>query len=162
MSGTGILGRATARRWATTAAAGRTGNFCRAGWYCLDAYGRPHQYMYQNGFLSAEDQTQSPVRLTSPDWFPIEPPFDTGVLTTQLTCTSGGCTHAGINLEIPTTPAPPIVPGAYQAVYSANGQQIAYVRNVRGTPEIFIGNHSSEPDGTRLTAGSQPDWQPLI
>lgn len=138
----------------------RTGNFCQAGWYCLDAYGRPHQDMYRNGFLSAEDQTQSPVRLADPDFFPVDPLFYSNVMTTQEICGAGGCAHSGIDLEISSPPAP-IVPGAYQAVFSPLGRQIAYVRKVRGTPEIFTGYNDPTPHGVKLTVGSQPDWQPL-
>ncbi|HEY1620846.1 MAG TPA: hypothetical protein VGG25_24700 [Streptosporangiaceae bacterium] len=138
---------------------GQVGHFCQAGWYCLDAYGRPHQYMYRNGFLSAEDQTQSPVRLTDPDWFPDDPQFDIQAMTTQENCVaSNPCTPSGIDLQITESP---IVPGAYQAVFSPVGRQIAYVLNERGGPEIFIGNNDVRPLGRMLTAGTQPDWQPL-
>jgi len=68
------------------------------------------------------------------------------------------CTHSGIHLQILSSL---IVPGAYEAVYSPVGRNIAYVRNVRGRPEIYVGFSASSPDGALLTAGSQPDWQPL-
>jgi hypothetical protein len=132
--------------------------FCRARYFCLDAYGRPHQDQYQNGFPSAEWQTREPVRITDPDWFPDQPQFDTDVLTSQEHCSGATCTNSGIHLQVLGSL---IVPGAYEAVYSPVGRNIAYVRNVRGRPEIYVGFNGSSPDGAPLTAGSQPDWQPL-
>jgi dipeptidyl aminopeptidase/acylaminoacyl peptidase len=133
------------------------GDFCRAHYYCLDALGRPHQDMYRNAFPSAEDQTRAPVKLLDPDWFPDDPQFDTQVVTTQESCSAGRCTDTGIDLGIG---ASPVLPGAYQAVYSPVGRQIAYVQKVSGVPEIFLADNVASPKGTMLTAGSQPDWQP--
>jgi hypothetical protein len=141
------------------AGVGAAKDLCQPHYYCLDAIGRPHQYMYKNAFPSAEDQTKMPTRLTDPDWFPITPLFDTDVLTTQEHCSGGTCTHSGIDLGIGATP---VLPGAYEAVYSPIGRQIAYVKNVRGGSEIYIGlNSPRSPSGTPLAAGSQPDWQPV-
>jgi hypothetical protein len=137
---------------------GATKNFCEAHDFCLDAYGRPHQYQYRNGFPSAEDFTPQPTRLLDPDWFPITPQFGTNVLTTQESCSGSTCTHTGID---PGIGASPVVPGAYQAVYSPMGRQIAYVKNARGTPEIYLAFNVGSPVGTLLTTGSQPDWQPV-
>jgi hypothetical protein len=54
-----------------------------------------------------------------------------------------------------------VIPGAYEAVYSPTGRQITYVLNVHGKPEVYVGVNRQSPGGTWLTAGSQPDWQPL-
>lgn len=132
--------------------------FCQAHYFCLDAYGRPHQDQYKNGFPSSEWSARAPVRITDPDWFPDQPQFDTDVLTSQEHCSGATCTHSGIHLQILSSL---IVPGAYEAVCSPVGRNIAYVRNVRGRPEIYVGFNASSPDGALLTAGSQPDWQPL-
>ncbi len=134
------------------------GEFCQRGYYCLDALGRPHQNQYRNAFPSAEDQTLTPTRLLDPDWFPVTPRFDTEVLTTQEMCAGGTCTHSGIDLGIASSP---VVPGAYQAVYSPEGRQIAYVQNVAGVPMIYVAFNVASPAGTLLTTGTQPDWQPL-
>jgi dipeptidyl aminopeptidase/acylaminoacyl peptidase len=110
---------------------------------------------------SAEDQTHKATRLLDPDWFTVDPAFGTDALTTVESCTSAGCTHKGIRLQIGQ---PTIVPGAYQAVYSPVGRQIAYVLNSRrGTPEIYIAPNSqvAQSFATLLTSGTQPDWQPL-
>jgi WD40 repeat protein len=136
---------------------GTGGDFCRPHYYCLDALGRPHQDMYRNAFPSAEDQTRAPVKLIDPDWFPDDPQFDTQVITTQESCSAGSCTDTGIDLGIGSSP---VLPGAYQAVYSPVGRQIAYVQKVGGIPEIFLADNVAAPKGTELTAGSQPDWQP--
>jgi hypothetical protein len=133
-------------------------NFCQPHFYCLDALGRPHQSQYKNGFPSAEDQTMMPTRLTDPDWFPITPLFSADVLTTQEQCSGPTCTHSGIDLGIG---AAPVLPAAYEAVYSPTGRQIAYVKDSRRTPEIYLASNVASPTGTALTAGSQPDWQPV-
>jgi hypothetical protein len=132
--------------------------FCRPHYFCLDAYGRPHQDQYKNGFPSSEWSARAPVRIADPDWFPGQPQFDTDVLTSQEHCSAATCTHSGIHLQVLSSL---IVPGAYDAVYSPVGRNIAYVLNVRGRPEIYVGFNASSPDGALLTAGSQPDWQPL-
>jgi hypothetical protein len=158
---------AAAWAWAISASPTVSGSFilfegagilCPAHDYCLNALGWPHQYQYKNGYPSAEDFTTSPTRLLDPDWFPITPQFDTNVLTTQEHCSGGTCTHSGIDLGIG---ASPVVPGAYEAVYSPVGRQIAYVKKARGTPEVYLALNVASPTGTLLTAGSQPDWQPL-
>jgi hypothetical protein len=126
--------------------------------FCLVALGFPRQSHYRNGFPSAEDLHTGPTRLLDPDWFPIDPAFGTDVLTTQEHCAGGTCTRKGIDLTIG---AAPVVPGAYQAVYSPLGRQIAYVRSVRGRPRIYLALNVASPQGTLLTGGTQPDWQPL-
>ena len=132
--------------------------FCRARYFCLDAIGRPYQDQYRNAFPSAENQTPAPTRLLDPDWFPINPRFDTDVLTTQQTCAGGTCTDAGIDLGIGSTP---VLPRAYQAVYSPDGRQIAYVQSLAGVAAIYLSANVASPAGSLLTMGSQPDWQPL-
>ena len=137
------------------------GRLCRPHWFCLNALGLGHESQVGNGFPSAEDQTPAPTRLTDPDWFPIIPRFDTDVLTTVESCTSGGCAHIGIELQILGAV---ILPGGYQAVYSPIGRHIAFVRDVRGRPEIYttINNPATAASHARLlTAGRQPDWQPV-
>jgi WD40-like Beta Propeller Repeat len=135
-----------------------TGEFCQPGNYCLDAIGRPHQNMYRNAFPSFEESTTQPTRVTDPDWFPITPQFDTDVLTSQESCTGATCTHSGINLGITS---PPVLPGAYEAVYSPEGRQIAYVLDHRGAPTIYLALNVASPKGNLLTTGTEPDWQPL-
>jgi WD40-like Beta Propeller Repeat len=132
-------------------------SFCQPHDYCLVALGAPHQYQYKNQFASAEDFTATPTRLTDPDWFPNTPQFGTDVLTSQEQCTGTTCTHSGIDLEIGATP---VLAGAYEAVYSPAGSQIAYVKDVRRAPEVFVAPNVASPTGTPLSAGSQPDWQP--
>jgi WD40-like Beta Propeller Repeat len=126
--------------------------------FCLEALGFPRQDRYKNGFPSAEDIHTGPTRLLDPDWFPVTPRFGTDVLTTQEHCVGGTCTRSGIDLGIGSAP---VVPGAYQAVYSPTGRQLAYARNVRGRAGIYVALNVASPQGTLLTAGSQPDWQPL-
>jgi Tol biopolymer transport system component len=57
----------------------------------------------------------------------------------------------------------PILPGAYEAVYSPNGLYIAFVRNTRGKPEIYTFNPTPTAylPPRELTTGTQPDWQPV-
>jgi hypothetical protein len=132
-------------------------SFCQSHDYCLVALGAPHQYQYKNEFDSAEDFTEMPTRLTDPDWFPNSPQFGSDVLTSQEHCTGATCTHSGIDLEIGSTP---VLPGAFDAVYSPTGAQIAYVKDVHRAPEVYVAPNVASPTGTLLTAGSQPDWQP--
>ena len=80
------------------------------------------------------------------------------MLTNWERCTSRACTHLGIRLQVLGSL---ILPGAYEAVYSPVGRQIAYVQDTSGGPEVYVGTNSAQPDGVALTAGSQPDWQPL-
>ncbi len=134
---------------------------CSAARFCLDALGMGHESQYRNGYPSAEDQTLKPERLVDPDWFPIDPAFATDVLTTVESCTPLHCTHQGIALFIT---APTILPDAYQAVFSPTGRQIAFVRNVRRVPEIYLTVNdpaNANPDARLLTAGTEPDWQPV-
>ena len=139
---------------------GATAPRCPSGSYCLDALGFGAQPDYRNGFPSAEDFTSQPLRLLDPDWYPNNPMFDVNVLTTQENCPAGHCSATGIDL---TPGSAPILPGAYQAVYSPGGVYLAYVRNHHGTPEIYL----YSPPGIvplpshALTAGTQPDWQPV-
>jgi hypothetical protein len=86
--------------------------------------------------------------------------FSVDTLATQEKCSAGHCTYQGIDLTIGSSPT---LPGAYQAVYSPSGVFVAYVRNVRGKPRIYI---QAPPTVGRifpagLTTGNQPDWQPL-
>lgn len=137
------------------------GPACRAHWFCLDALGLSSQSRYQNGETSAEDQTHSPTRLTDPDWYPIVPNFDTDVMTTVESCSASHCTHEGIMPAI-VIPAAPILPGAYDAVWSPSGAAFAFVRNGAHGPSVYEGN-ADVPTGTPslLAAGTQPDWQPV-
>jgi WD40-like Beta Propeller Repeat len=134
--------------------------FCTPGHYCLDALGAPRQSQYRNEFPSSEDSTAAPKRLLDPDWFPNSPQFGTDALTTQDSCTHAGCAPKGIDLKIGASPTRP---GAYQAVYSPSGGQIAYVLNRRGVATIYTAsiNPAASDAGTLLTAGTEPDWQPL-
>jgi WD40-like Beta Propeller Repeat len=139
---------------------GATAPKCGSASYCLDALGFGAQSDYRNGFPSAEDITSKPLRLLDPDWYPNNPMFDVNVLTTQENCPAGHCSATGIDLSPGSAP---ILAGAYQAVYSPSGGYLAYVRNHRGTPEIYL----YSPPGIvplparALTAGTQPDWQPV-
>ena len=137
------------------------GDLCSAHHYCLDALGLGREYQFRNGFPSVEDTTSAPTRLTDPDWYPIMPQFDTDVITTVESCTSTGCAHTGIELQILGSV---ILPGAYEAVYSPLGRHIAFVRDRRHGPEIYTTVNdpaNAERDAVRLTAGSEPDWQPV-
>jgi Tol biopolymer transport system component len=134
------------------------GEFCQPTRNCLDAIGWPQQNMYRNAFPSGEASTTKPIRLTDPDWFPISPLFSRDVLTSQESCTGLACAPLGIDLGITS---PPVVPGAYEAVYSPVGRQIAYVLDHRGVPSIYIALNDASPTGTLLTTGTQPDWQPV-
>jgi Dipeptidyl peptidase IV (DPP IV) N-terminal region/WD40-like Beta Propeller Repeat len=134
---------------------------CSPARFCLDALGMGHESQYRNGYPSAEDQTLKPERLVDPDWFPIDPDFATDVLTTVESCTPVHCAHKGIALQIT---APAILPGAYQAVFSPTGRQIAFVRNVRRVPEIYLSINdpaTAQAHARLLTAGTEPDWQPV-
>jgi hypothetical protein len=139
---------------------GATAPRCSGGSYCLDALGFPAQSDYRNGFPSAENTTAKPVRVLDPDWYPNNPMFSVNVLTSQQNCPAGHCTATGIDL---TPESSPILPGGYQAVYSPSGAYLAYVRNNRGTAEIYIFTRPGVvPVPVRaLTSGTQPDWQPV-
>jgi WD40-like Beta Propeller Repeat len=135
--------------------------FCMAHFYCLDALGMGRQAQHRNGFPSAADQTHMPTRLLDPDWFPVDPAFGSDALTTVEICASGHCAHSGIRLQIGQ---PTILPGAYQAVYSPTGGHVAFVRDASGMPQIYLTVNDpagAQRDARLLTAGTQPDWQPL-
>lgn len=139
---------------------GATAPPCPSSRYCLFALGFGAQSDYRNGFGSGEDQTTKPIRQLDPDWYPNSPLFSVNALTTQEKCPAGHCTPQGIDLTIGSAP---FLAGAYQAVYSPAGTFLAYVRNVRGTPKIYI--YSPPTVGPNitgpLTTGTEPDWQPL-
>jgi Dipeptidyl peptidase IV (DPP IV) N-terminal region len=134
---------------------GATQPACPSGEYCLNALGFSAQSDHRNGFPSSEDATASPVRLLDPDWSPNSPSFDVNALTTQESCSASHCTHTGIDLTIGASPT---LPGGYEAVYSPSGAYIAYVKTMRGKPEIYIYAPTAI---VLLTHGSQPDWQPV-
>jgi len=130
---------------------------CPARSYCLSGLGLGHEYQFRDVYPSIEDQTDAPMRLTDPDWFPLHPNYATDVMTTVESCTATGCAHSGI---LPTIVGSVILPGAYQAVYSPTGDHIAFVRGLRGTPEIFTKVGTGPASAVPLTAGTEPDWQP--
>jgi hypothetical protein len=133
------------------------GRLCRyPHQFCLNLLGFPSQSRYSNGYPSAE-AAPTKFRLTDPDWYPANPVFDTDLMTTQENCTAGHCTPVGLDL---TVLAPPQYAGGYQGVYSPSGDFVAYVRGIHGRPVIFVANAFAWP--SRLTAGSQPDWQPVV
>lgn len=89
------------------------------------------------------------------------PAYGTDVLTTVESCIPLHCKHRGIALFI-TGPA--ILPRAYLAVYSPSGRYFAFVRNVRGVPEICLTVNDpahAGPDAKLLAVGTEPDWQPV-
>jgi hypothetical protein len=114
---------------------------------------------YRNGFPSAESDHMAPIRLTDPDWFPIRPHFGTDVLTTVENCMVSPCTHSGLMLQINSAL---ILPGAYEGVWAPLGDQIAFVKNVRGRPHIYTDKISpvAEFSPVFLTDGTETDWQP--
>ncbi len=162
-----LAGTAIAWAWARDAGSGY-GSFllyegtnvqCQGERFCLDALGRPHQYMYRNGYPSAEDVTSTPTKLSDPDWYPINPKFSTDVLTTVSNCATTPCARTGLSLNILATP---ILPGAYEGVFAPDGDQIAYVRNVHRTPSIYtyVISQVARFRPVFLTDGTEPDWQP--
>lgn len=133
--------------------------------FCLSLLTFPSQSSYRGGDPSYEYGHTSSTRFSDPDWYPYNPPFATGVIVSVARCPAGApCTHTGIELSL-RYPLPPIVlPGGYLAVGSPSAKRIAYVRDVRGVPTIFTtANSSPRPPrpGSRLTTGTEPDWQPL-
>jgi hypothetical protein len=49
-------------------------------------------------------------------------------------------------------------------VFSPTGRQIAFVRKLRRGPEIYLSVNypaNADPDAKLLTAGTEPDWQPV-
>jgi hypothetical protein len=139
---------------------GATAPRCASGSYCLDALGFGAQSDYRNGFPSAENTTTKPTRQLDPDWYPNSPVFSSDALTTQEQCAGGHCTHQGINLTVTSSP---VLPGAFEAVYSPSGKFLAYVKSVHGTPKIYIFSLTTTGPIIRraLTTGTEPDWQPL-
>lgn len=125
--------------------------------YCLEALGAPHQSQLHNLFASAEYYHSTPTRLLDPDWFPVDPAFATQVLTTQENCPGGHCTVVGIRRSVTSAP---VLPGAYQGVFSPTGRRIAYVHDSHQTPYVYLALDVASPTGVVLTRGSQPDWQP--
>jgi hypothetical protein len=125
--------------------------------YCLDLLGLSAQSQFQNGYPSAEYDHTAAVRFTSPDWYPIRTQYACDLVTTSENCPAGHCAVAGTEYRL----AHLVLPGSYQAVYAPNGLYLAYVKNVRGTPEIYTQHASADGPATPLTAGTQPDWQPL-
>jgi hypothetical protein len=164
-----LAGTAVAWAWARDATGVTHGSFllyegtraqCAGERFCLNALGFPHQDQYQNGYPSAEDEHSTPVRVTDPDWYPVNPLFSTDVLTTVEDCSASPCAYTGLSLTIA---ANIVQPGAYEGVYSPNGAYIAYVRNVRGTPSIYtwVPSAVAEFKPVFLAKGTQPDWQPV-
>ncbi len=164
-----LAGSAVAWQWAINATGQGFGSFliyegakaqCAVGKrFCLDALGFAQQNQYRNGFPSAEFLHSTPTRLTDPDWFPIRPHFATDVLTTVENCAVTPCGHSGLKLRITSAT---ILPGAYEGVWAPLGDQIAFVRNVRGQPRIYTLKISPVAEFTPvfLTIGTEPDWQP--
>jgi Tol biopolymer transport system component len=58
--------------------------------------------------------------------------------------------------------AAPAFPRSYQGVYSPTGRFIAFVRNAHGRPVIYLASASPRAAPIRLTADSQPHWQPIL
>lgn len=164
-----LAGSAVAWQWALNATGKAFGSFllyegagrqCIGKLFCLDALGFGSQDQYRNGFPSAESAHSTPTRLTDPDWFPIRPHFATDVLTTVENCAVKPCARSGLKLMITTTT---ILPGAYEGVYAPLGDQIAFVRNGRGTPRVYTLKISPFAmfAPVFLTDGTEPDWQPV-
>lgn len=128
--------------------------------YCLNLLGLSSQSQYRNGFPSSEYSHTNAVRFTTPDWYPIRTLFSLDIMATSENCPAGHCTVNGTAYRLFRL----ILPGSYDAVFAPNGQHLAYVKNGRCTPEIFTQRSALEgPYGpaTKLTDGTQPDWQPL-
>jgi hypothetical protein len=133
--------------------------------FCLAAVTYPSQSIYQGGDPSLEYAHSNSTRFRDPDWYPNRPPFATGLLASVVKCPAGSsCTHLGIQPSLAFPLPAMVLPGAYQAVFAPTGTQIAYVKNVTGTPTIFTtASTSTRPPrpGTKLTTGTEPDWQPV-
>ena len=164
-----LAGSAVAWQWALNATGQVFGSFliyegarrqCIGELFCLDALGFGQQDQFRNGFPSAESDHSTPVRLTDPDWFPIRPHFATDVLTTVENCMVLPCTRTGLMLHIDSTA--PILPGAYEGVWAPLGDQIAFVKDVRGVPHVYTDKISpvAEFNPVFLADGTEPDWQP--
>ncbi len=123
--------------------------------YCLNLLGFPSQSGYKNGFPSDEEGPTT-FRLTDPDWYPQNPLYYHDLMTTQENCPGGHCSPVGLDQTIKAAPG---YLGGYDGVYSPSGGLIAYVHNRRGKPVIYLGDPLTAP--IRVTAGSEPDWQPV-
>jgi WD40-like Beta Propeller Repeat len=137
------------------------GDQCPAHHYCLmgDAISRESQL--GNVFPTAEQLTAAPLRLTDPDWYPVHTQYATDVLTTVEDCAAGTCVHTGLMLSITSGV---ILPGAYEAVYSPSGMRVAFVRNGSHGSRIYLvvpGSATAMLHPHLLTAGTEPDWQPV-
>jgi hypothetical protein len=128
--------------------------------YCLDLLGLSSQSQFTNGFPSSEYSHNLAVRFTDPDWYPIRTLYYTDIIVTSENCPGGHCTVNGTQFRLFTL----VLPGSYEAVFAPNGRDIAYVKNARGTPWIYLVPATVEgPYGTPspLVKGTEPDWQPL-
>jgi hypothetical protein len=134
---------------------------CRAPFrYCLDLLGLSSQSEYVNGFPSSEYSHTAAVRFTDPDWYPIRTLFSLDIIVTSENCPSGHCSVNGTESRLIEL----VLPGSYEAVFAPSGRDIAYVKNVRGTPWIYTVRSTIEgPYGASapLVRGTEPDWQPL-
>ncbi len=133
--------------------------------FCLAAVTFSSQSRYLGGDPSVEYGHANTTRFSDPDWYPRRPPFATGVIVSVAKCPAGApCTHVGIEPSLRFPLPATVLPGSYQAVFAPDATRIAYVRDVSHSPTIFTtaSNASSRPrPGTRLTTGTEPDWQPL-
>jgi hypothetical protein len=137
------------------------GNQCFAHKYCLMADAISTQAQLTNVDPTAEDVTPAPVKLTYPDWYPVNTQYATDVLATVEHCAAGSCTPTGIMLTITSHV---VLPGAYEAVSSPAGGHIAYVRNGRPGARIYVAHVDTVTGHLQshlLTAGTEPDWQPV-
>jgi hypothetical protein len=128
--------------------------------YCLNLLGFPAQSDYRNVYPSSETSHSAAVRFTDPDWYPINTVYYQDIITTSENCPAGHCTVNGTEYRLSHL----VLPGSYEAVFAPSGRAMAYVENVHGTPVIYTQRAELEgPYGTptKLTDGTQPDWQPL-
>jgi hypothetical protein len=127
--------------------------------YCLNLIGFTSQSGYQNGSPSAE-AAGTKFRLTDADWYPVNPAYATDLMTTQENCHGVTCTPVGLDEHVLAAPQDA---GAFEGVYSPDGTRIAFARTSHGSTEIYLAGVSALAGSvTRLTAGTQPDWQPVI
>ncbi len=133
--------------------------------FCLVAVTYSSQSDFVGGDPSLEYGHNGATRFRDPDWFPRRPPFATGVMVSVSRCPVGGsCTHVALQTSLDFPLRPTVLPGGYQAVFAPSGTRIAYVKDVSSTPTIFTTGYSatrSPAPGTKLTTGTEPDWQPL-
>jgi hypothetical protein len=140
--------------------------------YCMDALGFAHQYQDSRGTPTSE-LSSGAVRLSNPDWNAVSPtspkPFPAvNLLTTVRDCTTSPCA-AGLSLTLGG--AVQQIPGtaAYEGVFAPaagpTSGYIAYVQNLAtGGQEISVALIPFILNDWRpipLTAGTEPDWQPL-